>query len=166
MVGDIVVDVRRVLAGVTLMLALNVAANAAPTASWSDERAIFTAEAARKSWSWLYRSGATPWTPRLDDVLALEKALPDHLRHELARQRSAGTKKSPLWDRAKTYKRQYVGVRSKERRAVFANFFCNAWRPDWRAEPVVVHDGGDCYFTVEYDVDNGTFSRLMINGEA
>ena len=166
MVGGIVADVRSALAGVTLMLGLNVAATAAPTASWSDERTIVSAEAARKSWTWLYRSGATPWTPALDDVLALEKALPDYLGRELTRQRSAPTKKSPLSERAKTYKRQYVGVRSKGRRAVFANFFCNAWRHDWRTEPVVVHDGGDCYFTVEYDVEKGTFSNLMINGEA
>jgi len=107
-----------------------------------------------------------PWTPALDDALALEKALPDHLRRELAGQRRDPKSKPPLWERARSYKRQYVGVQTKGRRVVFANFFCNDFGRNWRTEPIVVHDGGDCYFTVEYDVDKGTFSKLMINGEA
>ena len=37
---------------------------------------------------------------------------------------------------------------------------------DWRAVLVGVHDGGDCYFTVEYGAKRGTFSRFTVNGEA
>ena len=148
------------------MLVVTVA-GAAPAADWSGDRAIFTAEAARTSWTGLYRSGATPWTPALDDALALEKALPDYIRSELARQRPAAAKsKPPLWERAKTYKRQYFGVRTARRRTVYANFFCADHGKNWRIEPIVVKDGGDCYFRVEYDVDKRTFSTLVINGEA
>lgn len=159
--------VRNAAAVVALWLVVS-AARAAAAADWSEERAIFTAEAARKSWASLYRfrSGSTPWTPALDDVLALEKALPDYIRGEFTRQRRQLKSKNPLWERAKTYKRQYVGIRYKARRAVYANFFCTDFGVNWRTEPIGVDDGGDCFFTVEYDVDKGTFSNFIVNGKA
>jgi hypothetical protein len=150
-----------------LALALAVGASAvAAAATWSADRAIFTAEAARTKWSCLFRAGATPWTPAAGDVDALEQRLPDHLRAALPRQRPARGGKAPLWERATAYKRQYVGVRRDGRRIVHANFFCDAWKKDWRTEPIVVLDGGDCYFQIEYDVDKASFSNLQINGEA
>ena len=168
--------VRKLAAAFALSLLVTMG-SASQSASWSQDRAIIPAETARKQWAWLYRSGATPWTPALADVLALEKGLPDYIRHELNRQRrdpnrdpdSDPRSKNPLWERAKRYKRQFVGVQSegaKGRRTVFANFFCNDWGRNWRTEPISVDDGGDCYFTVEYDVGKGTFSNLSINGEA
>jgi hypothetical protein len=153
------------MAAVALLLAVDASA-VTPAATWSADRVIFTAEAARDKWSSLFRAGATPWTPAAGDVDALEQRLPDHLRAALPRPRPARGGKAPLWERAMTYKRQYVGVRRDGHRIVHANFFCNAWRRDWRTEPIVVLDGGDCYFQVEYDVDKASFSNLMINGEA
>jgi hypothetical protein len=157
------------LAGVATMLAVS-AATAAPAATWSDERAIFTAEAARKSWGSLFRSGETPWTPELADALALERRLPAYMRVELDRQARARDfpidKKNPLWERAKTYKRQYVGVRRQKQRIIYANFFCDASGSNWRSTRVDVDDGGDCYFQVEYDVDKRTFADLSLNGSA
>ena len=147
------------------MLASNVAAATAPPAPWSDQRVIFTAELAQKTWGRHAGSNAF-WTPALADVLALEQRLPDFLHAQLDRQLRPSAGKDPLWERAKTYKRQYLGVRPKGRRVVFANFFCRDFGKDWRTEPVVVKDGGDCYFSVDYDVDKGSFSNLMINGEA
>jgi hypothetical protein len=158
--------VRTVALAIAVSLVVTAAA-AAPAGGWSDDRVIIPAEAARKSWAWLYRSGATAWTPALEDALALEKGLPDYMRRELARQRYPKGK-PPLWQRAKTYKRQYVGFRTKERRVAFANFFCDELGTNWRTltEPFDVDDGGDCYFSVEYDVDKRTFSHLLINADA
>jgi len=52
------------------------------------------------------------------------------MRVELDRQARARDwpidKKNPLWERAKTYKRQYVGIRRKKPRIIYANFFCDA----------------------------------------
>jgi hypothetical protein len=48
---------------------------------------------------------------------------------------------------------------------VWGNFFCRPPRADWRHEPVLVDDGGDCFFQLEYDVDAGRFSNLLVNGE-
>jgi hypothetical protein len=160
---------RIALAGVAMVLAVR-AATAAPATNWSDDRVIFTAEAARKSWGSLFRPGTTAWTPALADVLALERRLPEYMRVELdrqARQRDwPMDKKNPLWDRAKTYKRQYVGVRRQKQRIIYANFFCDPLGTDWRITPVEVDDGGDCYFQVEYDVEKRSFADLSLNGSA
>jgi hypothetical protein len=159
--------VRVTVASVGLGLALAASAAMAATAAvWSQERAIVTAEAAQRSWIWLYHAGETAWTPAQDDVLALEKALPDHLRTELTRQRTQARSKVPLWERAPTYKRQYAGVRRNGRRIVHANFFCRDYGKNWRTEPIVVKDGGDRYFNIDYDVEKKTFANLSINGEA
>ena len=37
---------------------------------------------------------------------------------------------------------------------------------DWHSVAIRVADGGDCYFSVFYDVRRGTFSHLVTNGEA
>ena len=157
---------RKAAVAIALLLVVN-EVDAAAAAGWSDDRAIFTAEAAREKWVVFSGSTATAfWTPALADVLALEQRLPDYIRRELGRERGQLKRKQPLWERAKTYKRQYVGGRQKERRFVFANFFCNDFGKSWRTEPIFVKDGGDCYFSVQYDVDKRTFSQLLINGEA
>ena len=36
----------------------------------------------------------------------------------------------------------------------------------WRKEWVLVMDGGDCFFQLQFDVESGTFTALMVNGEA
>lgn len=156
------------LAGLALLIAADAAAApAAPAAFRAEDRAIFTAEAAAKQWPWLFRAGATPWTPTVADAEALEQRLPDYLRRELAPRYGARKPKSPpLWERISGYKRQLVGIDRKGRRTIYANFFCSAWNKDWRTEPIVVNDGGDCYVQAEYDVEKKTFSNMMINGEA
>jgi hypothetical protein len=164
---------RKERARLTLLLGLCVAIPARgwaePSASEvpatrTEDRVIFDRAASRK---WM-SDGAKGefWTPALADVLALENKLPAFLRephdHENPR-------KEPLWKRAPRYKRQYLGLVRRGQRVIFGNFFCNVpstRADDWRAVLVSVHDGGDCYFTVEYDVKRGTFHDLTVNGEA
>jgi len=156
------------IAAAAVALVLADGAAAAPTPSFRDEdRVIFTAEAARKVWARLLRPPAgPPWTPALADVRALEQRLPNYLRHHLPPGYwEFHSKDRPLWERAPGYKRQYVGIRRNGRRAIYANFFCDAG-PSWRTAPVDVDDGGDCYFQIEYDVDKAAFSDLSINGDA
>ena len=143
---------------------------AAPTppegpATRAEDRAIFDVAATRK---WLdmvdaYTRGE-PWTPTLGDVLALESKLPGYLRRN-----DENPGKEPLWKRVPGYRRQYLGLTSHGQRVVYANFFCrvpSVRAGDWRSVAVRVADGGDCYFSVQYDVKRGTFRDLVINGEA
>jgi hypothetical protein len=132
-------------------------------ATRAEDRAIFDVAATRE---WLvdaYTKGE-PWTPTLGDVQTLEDKLPGYLRGNYK-----NPDKEPLWKRAPGYKRQYLGLTSHHQRVIYANFFCGVPTSrvgDWHSVAVRVHDGGDCYFSVFYDVKRGTFSHLDVNGEA
>jgi hypothetical protein len=100
------------------------------------------------------------WEPSPENIAALEAALPtflatapqatDRLRQDLA-----------------NYKRQYAGiVDSDNRQVILVNAFCDTVGIDWQSQPVIVEDGGDCFFQVTYDPLAGTFSGLSVNGEA
>jgi hypothetical protein len=157
-----------------LLLALSVTMPAvgrsAPTpldvpATRPEDRAIFDAAATRKSIGLVDAAAKSePWTPALADAVALEAQLPGYLRDNY---KNRG--KEPLWKRAPGYKRQYLGIAQHGRRVIHANFFCHvpaSRAGDWQTVAVIVDDGGDCYFQVEYDVKTGTFRNLMVNGEA
>jgi len=103
-----------------------------------------------------YSAPSSYWTPSADEVMALERALPAHLAHAAAQ----------LVPKLGRYKRQYVGVVENGARLVFANFFCDARPIEWMHRPVIVDDGGDCYFQIKYDPSTGAFSALNINGDA
>jgi hypothetical protein len=149
------------------------------------DRAIFDQELSREKWGFMFRLPTGFWTPSLPEIMKMEERLPTYLREQLdaapasrrgARGRGAAGRrvapeppppaKPPLWKRAFAYKRQYVGLVKAGRHVIWGNFFCTPPRADWRHEPAMVDDGGDCYFQVEYDVDTGRFSGLMVNGEA
>lgn len=100
------------------------------------------------------------WTPGKDDVLKLEEKIESYLK-------KAAVKRSPnLWSKLAPYKRQYIGIMRNNRRVIFVNFFCQAYDINWKTTPVAVEDGGDCFFSVIYDVDRASFSDLRVNGEA
>lgn len=107
--------------------------------------------------------------PDAADVLDLEARLPNYLRKH-APVSPNRTGKLPLAERAPGYMRQYYGyVDPRGTRRIWANFFC--WvRPTgppgyWRTEAVVVADGGDCFFNVEFRIETRSFEHLSINGE-
>lgn len=101
-----------------------------------------------------------PWTPDRSDVLKLEKEIKSFLKN------AAPQKSQDLWTKIPTYKRQYIGITRKRRKVIFINFFCENYRTNWRLTPIVVNDGGDCFFNVLYDPAAAAFSDLQINGEA
>jgi hypothetical protein len=141
---------------------------------WTDletparSRAIIDAETARKRWNKDLPEGGF-WTPTLADVKALERNLPGYLREKLGDKpqdrSSAGPESIPLWKKAPLYLRQYVGTTREGQRFIYAHFFCDTI-PDWRTTPIMIFDGGDCYFQVFYDVKTGRFEGLMLNGIA
>ena len=100
------------------------------------------------------------WTPGSSAITELEAALPAFLK-------SAPPERSPeLWKKLPDYKRQYVGLLIKGHKTIYANYFCRAsGDSDWTKAPVLVDDGGDCYFQVQYDVESKAFSDLQVNGE-
>ncbi len=98
------------------------------------------------------------WRPTRRDIFALETALPDFL-----------TAQSPTLAtrvRDEEYLRQYAGVIQDGAPIIVVNAFCDADGATWFNSPTIVEDGGDCYFSLRWDVSTGTFLDLRINGEA
>jgi hypothetical protein len=91
------------------------------------------------------------------DVRAFEERLPAFLR-------SADHRDAPeIAARLSQYRRQFVGVRDAEGERIFGNFFCTE---DPATRPLLVDDGGSCYFSVFYDPATVSFSYLFVHGEA
>lgn len=118
---------------------------------------IFTAEqiAARTYWP----NSKDPWTPSEADIATFEAQLAAYLQEPYP----------DLWQKSAGYARQYWGTATEDgRRAIYANFFCDDHGMvsdyDWRAKLVQIDDGGDCYFQTLFDIENGSFEWLVING--
>lgn len=111
--------------------------------------------------SWLAKIDGF-WTPTADDVMIVERELAEYLSQNsylLYHQ-------PPVWERLDEYQRQYIGLERGGKQIIYGNFFCSNGGHDWRQKMIFVLDGGECYFQVEYDVENGSFINLMVNGEA
>ncbi len=65
------------------------------------------------------------------------------------------------------YRCQYFGIIVDGKKRIYCNFF---WftedRRNWRTKPVVVLDGGNWYFQLEYDVETAKCLNFAVNGES
>jgi len=105
------------------------------------------------------KSSSRYWTPEKSQIIDLESRLSAYLR-------GAAPAKSRIRTDLRSYRRQYLGTVRDDHEVVFVSFFCETHRQDWTRKPIVVDDGGDCYFRLEYETENHKFSHLEINGEA
>lgn len=103
-----------------------------------------------------YTDAGEYFEPAEADVDAFEARLESFLR--TANDADARS----LADELSGYRRQFVGVVREGNRLIFGNFFCSD-KP--ATVPVIVDDGGKCYFNVFYDPRTRSFSKLSINGE-
>ena len=72
-----------------------------------------------------------------------------------------------LAEKSATYKRQYIGFVRTNEQLIYANFMCDTFdESSWKTGPLIVDDGGDCFFQVVYNPTSQTFSDLLINGNA
>ena len=107
--------------------------------------------------------GERGWTPALEDVEALEAALPAALAARPMRD-------APDWARLNAdWRRQYVGLVRGGRRFLYGSFFPRSLVDDdetarWRTQAVIVCDGGASFFGVEYDAESGRITHLAFNG--
>jgi hypothetical protein len=99
------------------------------------------------------------WTPSITQVLAVEQRLPALL-----------SKSGHKIDLSRT-RRQYVGIISGGKKLIYLNaLLAEAPDPhddtDWRSVAVMVCDGGDAFWGVEFDPTDNAFHNLGFNGEA
>jgi hypothetical protein len=124
---------------------------------------IFTEEQAEEMElaSWLVDSDGF-WTPSVDDILNLEEKIVEYL----SQNSSYFYRQPPVWERLHEYQRQYIGLERGGRKIIYGNYFCNSGGVDWQQKLVIVIDGGECFFQIEYDVESELFIKLLVNGEA
>lgn len=154
----------------TAALAASAPSAPGPTAPLADEaadrRVLVEASQAGNFFFGKPQKGQTFFTPTAAEVAAFEAALTPELRARVAPSRP-GTK--PLAERWPTYHRQYVGhLEPDGSRWLWGNFFCHVDPDDqgrWRQQSVVVKDGGDCYFQVDFSPSSRTLKDLSVNGE-
>jgi hypothetical protein len=104
--------------------------------------------------------GVRYWTPSESDVLMAENELVPFL------QKSKDPRVAEILKTLKTYKRQYAGVILSDQKQIYINVLCETFALDWRRRPVVVSDGGPCYFNLRFSTDTKTFSDFYVNGRA
>lgn len=121
------------------------------------ERFIVGEADAAKFYVGHYAAAAAYFTPKEAEVEAFERDLAAFLadvRDPAAR---------GIGERLPTYRRQFVGVVREEGRLIFGNYFCDTAVS--ATVPVMVDDGGSCYFNVLYDAPRRVFLRLSVNGD-
>lgn len=65
-----------------------------------------------------------------------------------------------------SYKRQYIAVLNQEgEKLVWVNCFCISYDNQWRYAPVMVKDGGSCYFNVTINLTQNKYYEFSVNGE-
>jgi hypothetical protein len=102
------------------------------------------------------------WTPVDEDIALLEGRM---LVYFLTIGTDGLGVSADFVDRLPDYKRQYAGYVQGGRNLILVNASC-ANDLDWQTQPLIVMDGGDCFFRVTYDPEAGTFSGFEVNGEA
>ncbi len=134
-----------------------------PTVETNQNWVIFTKEQAEEpiiEWSLVKYDDF--WMPSEDHIVKLEEELPEYLSRNSAQLHS----QPPVWQRLEAYQRQYVGIERGGRKFIYGNYFCNGEGTDWRQTWAFGIDGGDCYFRVEYDLEDEVFIMLEVNGES
>lgn len=98
------------------------------------------------------------WSPSVADVTKLERRLPQLLRtsgHNIDLSRSH---------------RQYIGIVSRGKKLIYLNAFSDTIfvapenRMSWTRQAIVVCDGGDAFWGVEFDPATNSFAHLEFNG--
>ena len=132
-----------------------------PTTTANKNWVVITKERAEEMrvTAWLVGSDGL-WTPSADDILKLEEKIAEYL----SQNSNSFYSQPPVWERLDEYQRQYIGFERGGRQIIYGNFFCNNLGMDWRKKLVIVEDGGDCFFQVEYDVESEMFIKLLVNG--
>src|SRR5215203_2020993 len=98
------------------------------------------------------------WVPTKAQILEAEEAIEQYLKDK------PPTRSPELWQKLTSYKRQYVGIVVDGHKRIYCNFYCG--KESLSDKPISIEDGGDCFFQVEYDIEDTTIYNLMVNGKA
>jgi hypothetical protein len=126
---------------------------------------------------WVFKTG-NPTELTTEDLWKIESILKkcvDEYNPEQERQFKEINDKHPEYKLDKKnfvidltrYKRQYMAtINSKGEKEIWINCFCGQWDKRSRTSPVIVDDGGNCYFNLKINLTTGQYYELMVNGDA
>ena len=103
---------------------------------------------------WISKEG---WEPTQEDIDIAEPIIVDFIK----------IKNKKIFSNLGRYKCQYFGIFKDNKKRIYCNFFYFTEDiKDWKSKPIEVDDGGDCYFQLEYDVENKECLNFRVNGKA
>ncbi len=69
-----------------------------------------------------------------------------------------------IYNNINKYRCQYFGIIVNGKKRIYCNFFwLTAFRKNWQTKPVIVDDGGNHYFQLEYDVETEKCLNFLTN---
>jgi hypothetical protein len=121
------------------------------------------------------------WTPRPEDVDALESRLPTALRSAIANAPGIGSESGAVlkqWESIANHARQYAGITIKGRRRILViaapishvdfdgpHIDFDVQNSAWRStRPLGICDGGPNQFSTQYDPEIGAFEDFTFSG--
>ncbi|MEO8797925.1 MAG: hypothetical protein ABI551_08580 [Polyangiaceae bacterium] len=101
------------------------------------------------------------WTPKRIDAERASDGVPAFLK----------TAAPKIAEKFQGYYGQIWGVTDHGTRKLRLNFSCSKQafdidKPGWTQQAIMVDDGGDCFFQVDFDPATSTYSRFRVNGDA
>jgi hypothetical protein len=93
------------------------------------------------------------WTPTKNQIEQLETKLPA-FKQKLKRPAA----------QLSSFYRQYAGFIAGGRKIIYVNLFPKRIDPDWQSRAVIVCDGGEQFWGIEFEVDTGQLVNAAFNG--
>jgi hypothetical protein len=104
------------------------------------------------------------WVPTESQVRRLESLLPNYVS------RNPPRLAPDLVKHLSEYNRQYIGVLENGKKIIYVNFFIKELYKEkpllWQEQAVIVCDGGEGFWGIEFNVESEKFSNLITNGVA
>jgi hypothetical protein len=141
----------------SFFLSLSLSVQAAPSTNWQSYGVILKGQQAKKLLTQCSR--VTPqkvtaqWTPSTNQIEQLERKL-SAFKQKLKR---------PAAQLSNFYRR-YAGFIAGGRKIIYVDFLPKRFPFDWRIPGVMVCDGGESFWGVEFEVSTGKFVNAEFSG--
>lgn len=121
---------------------------------------------ATKAHPFMMRGPQTYYTPNLNQIALLESELPKFFS-DFSQSNSprAARVTSEFKRHLPEFRRQYVGFIRDKHHLIWISATCTD-RVEWKTQPMLVADGGSCFWDLTFDVELQTFDNLELGGQA
>ena len=97
----------------------------------------------------------TGWTPTTEQIKKAQPVILNFIKKS----------NKEIYNNINKYRCQYFGIIVNGKKRIYCNVFrLTKFHKNWKTKPVIVDDGGNHYFQLEYDVVTGKCLNFSING--